>query len=133
MNITIHTAIRSLAMAASVMTLPNAALLCHTFAKQVSLGYAHRDLVKEPLPSLTEFWITRQAQSAMVIEFALAGAVVLIVAGIWCLRLPDSSPRKATGQIVVTMLGPLFSGLIFSSTIMAAILPTLKVLEKVAE
>ena len=133
MRFNIHTAIRSLAMAASVIMVPNAALLSHTVAIQVSRGYAHWDLAKEPLPALTEFWITRQAQSAIVIEFALAAAAVLIVTGICCSRLPDSSPRQATGQIVVTILGPIIAVLILSFTIMAALLPAMIVLQKVAK
>jgi hypothetical protein len=133
MKLHIHTIIRSIAMTASVIMVPNTAILCRTLSIQVSKGYSHWGLAQEPLPAITRFWIIGQSQSSMVIIIALvlAAALALALAGFKVSRLPETSPWKATGQILVTILGPIFALLMMSSTIMAAIMPAMVVFQSV--
>jgi hypothetical protein len=122
MKAAIHSVIRAISMAATIVSIPLSATICKSVAHLAASGYTIY-LGGRPLPALTSFWIIGQSNSSVPAYVALMIAGLLIALSIWVFRFPDDLPWKATAQVAIAGIAASIAFLFFGSTLVAALLP----------
>jgi hypothetical protein len=122
MQSAMHSLIRALSTAVVIVSLPLSALVCRAMARLAT--HAYDDLLGgKPLPALTSFLVTGQANSREFSYTSIVIAILLAAAAAWFFRLPEANPWRATGQVLTTAVAASLTFALLASTMAAAFLP----------
>ena len=118
----LHLALQYLCVASGVLALPFSAQMSRNAAR--ILNPELEDILKgNPMPALTDLFITRQAQSPEILIGAFVAAAMLGALAIFCTRFGETDSGRITGLLLIVAVGYTSGLMLLGSTLIAFAMP----------